>query len=132
MIFTIVAKRNGVSVYNRRAAAREALFLASARVQEGADKVMVYDERWQFVSAAVLAEAARSQLGPGKSVKAAVDEAVADLQKLEPQPYVPSPGVTISLRGEAEPSASLAPAAPESPPARTGRVRVFRARDRRD
>jgi hypothetical protein len=133
MPFTIVAERRGVSTYNRRKAAREALFLASSRVQEGAEKVLVYDERGQFVSAPTLAEAARDEVGAVRAVQKAVDEAIADLLTLSPQPYTESSGLTITVTSDAAARpADATPPEPETKPVRSGRVRVFRAAGKRD
>ena len=133
MPFIIVAERRGVSTYNRRNAAREALFLASSRVQEGAEKVLVYDEMGQFVSAPILAEAAREEVGAVRAVQKAVDDAIADLLTLSPQPYTESTGLKITVTsGEAARPAHEKPPEPETKPVTPGRVRIFRATGKRD
>ncbi|MCJ2020539.1 hypothetical protein MKK84_24450 [Methylobacterium sp. E-065] len=133
MPFTIVAERRGVSTYNRRQAAREALFLASSRVQEGAEKVQVYDELGQFVGAPSLAAAAREEVGAVRAVQKAVDDAIADLLTLSPQPYTESTGLTITVTSDdaSRPAEEKSPE-PEAVPVRSGRVRVFRAAGKRD
>lgn len=133
MPFTIVAERRGVSTYNRRNAAREALFLASSRVQDGAEKVLVYDEMGQFVSAPILAEAAREEVGAVRAVQKAVDDAIADLLTLSPQPYTESTGLKITVTsGETARPAHEKPPEPETKPVTSGRVRIFRATGKRD
>ncbi|WP_336492411.1 hypothetical protein [Methylobacterium nigriterrae] len=135
MAFTIIAVRHGVSIFNRRVTPREALFLASSRVQDGAEAVQVYDDQSQFVSAATLADAARRQAGALDAVQQAVDQAVAELQALSAGPE--SRRVTIRVgadpRAPAEPHAEAdvtqvaVPTEPDEKPPRRGRVRVFRA-----
>lgn len=128
MPFTIVAERHGVSIYNRKRAAREALFLASSRVREGAEKVLVYDERGQFISASALAEAARDQIGTAWGVEEAVDDAVAQLLTLQPESYVSSGCLTIPVKSDPLPnSKTLELGDSNSKPTNQGRVRVFRA-----
>ena len=133
MPFTIVAERHGVSIYNRRSAAREALFLASSRVREGAEKVLVYDETGQFISASALSEAARNRIGTAREVEKAVDDAVAELLTLEPRSYDSSGGLTIAVRSEPVSSPMTVELVDSnSQPTKPGRVRVFRATRKRD
>lgn len=127
MPFAVMTERQAVNTYTRRSTAREALFLASSRVQEGAEKVMVYDERGEFVGAAALAAAARNETGAVNAVQKALDEAVAELLTLEPQPYIPNSGLTIDVTaGLAMPQPVGAAAEPVK------RVRVFRAAGKND
>lgn len=134
MPFTIVAVRHGISIFNRRASAREALFLASARVQEGVEAVRVFDAEGEFVSAPTLAEAARRQSGAA-SVQGAVNDAYKDLVTLDPNPPERS-GVSFRIGSDATPASAPTEALPHrdpdstaSTPLRTGRVRVFRAKN---
>ncbi|MCJ2132681.1 hypothetical protein MKK69_01120 [Methylobacterium sp. J-026] len=133
MPFTIMTERQAVNTYTRRNTAREALFLASSRVHDGAEKVMVYDEWGQFVGAAALAAAARDEIGAVNAVQKAVDAAVAELLTLEPQPYTPNSGLTIDMTAGTT-SRSATPEAVEAhaEPVKRGRVRVFRAAGKSD
>lgn len=136
MSFTIVAVRHGISIFNRRASPRDALFLASARVQEGVEAVRVFGAQGEFIAASALAEAARRQSG-ATSVQNAVNDAFKDLVTLDPNPperrgesfrvggdAPANPAQEPLPRREAEPS--------QTEPVRTGRVRVFRAKSSRD
>lgn len=128
MHFTIKADRQTTSTYARRKTAREALFLASSRVQDGAERVMVYDEREQFVGSTALALLAREEIGAVNAVQKAVDAAVAELLTLEPQPYTPTDGIRIDVptRLNSEPAATK-PDDVETNAVPRSRVRVFRA-----
>lgn len=128
MPFTIKAERQTLSTYTRRNTARETLFLASSRVQDGAERVMVYDDRGQFIGAAALASAAREEVGAVNAVQKAVDAAVAELLTLEPQPYSPTGGMKIDVAMTPSPDSAVAkPADVEANPVPRSRVRVFRA-----
>lgn len=72
MPFTIAAERHCISTYNRRTAAWEAFFLASLRVPEGAEEALVYDDRGKIVSAPILADPAREEVGAVRAVRKAV------------------------------------------------------------
>lgn len=54
MLFTIVSERQGVTSQDTRRTPGEALLLASSLVKDGIDKVWVFDDRGQFVSASEL------------------------------------------------------------------------------
>jgi len=137
MSFTIVAVRHGISIFNRRASPREALFLASARVQEGVEAVRVFGAEGEFVSAPTLAEAARRQSGAA-SVQGAVNDAYRDLIALDPNPPERS-GVSFRIGADAPSESGASEPLPHrdaepsaAAPVRTGRVRVFRAKTSRD
>jgi hypothetical protein len=63
MSYTIVSERQGVTSRDSRATPQEALLLASALVQSGVEKIWVYDELGQFVSATALSQIAQQQVG---------------------------------------------------------------------
>ena len=144
MSFTIVAVRLGVSIFNRRGSPREALFLASSRVQEGVEAVQVFEPTGEFVSVSVLAAAAQHQSSAVASVQRAVDAARNELLSLKPGPYVERMGLSIRVGAERVPDprpvelrATVARGVSSDTqsiptPARAGRVRVFRAQERPD
>lgn len=62
MSYTIVSERQGVTSRDSRETPQEALLLASALVQSGVEKIWVYDDLGQFVSASALSQIAQREV----------------------------------------------------------------------
>lgn len=118
MSFTVVAERQGLSIFNRADTAADALDLAVARRRAGAESVYVRDRTWELVPATTLEQAAEHERGGHAAIQA-----------------VPSITVRVGAAAPGERSAppvrtGAADAPPQersASPVRTGRVRVFKA-----
>jgi hypothetical protein len=90
MSYTIVSDRQGVTSRDSRETPQEALLLASALVQNGVEKVWVYDDLGRFVSASALAQIVRRQIDRVEPVAPAETIDTTDLLASDAGPSQPA------------------------------------------
>lgn len=121
-MFTIVAERQGVQIWNGAASPSEAIKLAEGRIKSGAEKVSVVNKDGAFISASALKRLAQEQakVRPAQSKIGVADPSTATSRRDRSA----AEGKTIRVGGSAMEDKAEEPAA--APPKQ--RVRVFKAR----
>lgn len=121
-MFTIIAERHGVQVWNRGASPLDALKLAEERIKSGAEKVSVFQRDGTVISPSSLKKMVQDPVKarPSQSEIGVADSSAAISQRSQRT----AEGKTIRVGGSAtETKAEEPPATPLKQ-----RVRIFKAR----